>query len=89
MDDPEFDKLLEQLHQEIEQTGNVSDREKALLQHLSGDIRNLIDRSGSDLKPRPTTIKRLEESIDLLEAEHPTLTALMARLLTILSNAGI
>jgi Domain of unknown function (DUF4404) len=90
MDDPEFNKLLEQLHQEIEHTDNVGDKEKALLLDLSGDIRKLIDRSDGDQKqPIPTTVERLEASIDLLEISHPNLTALMSRLLAVLSNAGI
>lgn len=90
MDDPELTKLLEQLHQEIEHTDNVGDKEKALLRDLSGDIRKLLDRSdGEHKQPIPTIVERLEASIDLLEISHPTLTALMSRLLNILSNAGI
>jgi hypothetical protein len=90
MDDPELDKLLAQLHQEIEHTDNVGDKEKALLRDLSGDIRKLLDRSDGDQEqPLPTTVQRLEASIDLLEISHPTLTAMMSRLLNILSNAGI
>jgi hypothetical protein len=90
MDDPELDKLLEQLHQEIEHTRNVGDKEKALLRDLSGDIRKLLDRSDGDRKqPPPSTVQRLEETIDLLEISHPTLTAMMSRLLNFLSNAGI
>ena len=90
IDDPEFDKLLEQLHQEIEHTRNVGDKEKALLRDLSGDIRKLLDRSdGYRKQPPPSTVQRLEETIDLLEISHPTLTAMMSRLLNFLSNAGI
>jgi len=90
MDNTELNKLLEQLHHEIEHTSNVGDKEKALLRDLSGDIRSLLDRTEADQpQPIPTTIGRLEESIDLLEISHPTLTSLMSRLLAILSNAGI
>jgi hypothetical protein len=90
MDDPEFNKLLEQLHQEIEHTRNVGGKEKALLRDLSGDIRNLLDRSDSeDMQVPPVSVEKLEETIGLLEISHPTLTSLMSRLLAILSNAGI
>jgi hypothetical protein len=90
MEDKEFRKLLEQTHQEIEHTRNVGDKEKALLRDLSGDIRELLDRSeGVPGEVHPSVIQRLEESIDTLEATHPTLTATMSRLLAILSNAGI
>ena len=90
MDDPDFERLLEQLHQEIEHTKNVGDKEQALLRDLSGDIRQLLGRSESEpTQPAPSTVERLEASIDLLEISHPTLTTMMSRLLAILSNAGI
>jgi hypothetical protein len=90
MDDPEFNKLLEQLHHEIEHTRNVGSKEKDLLRHLSGDIGELLDRSNGEQKPAPPlTVQTLEETIGLLEISHPTLTSLMSRLLAILSNAGI
>lgn len=90
MDDPELNKLLEQLHQEIEHTSNVGDKEKAMLRDLSGDIRKLLDRSDGDREqPLPLDAQRLEDTIGLLEITHPNLTAMMSRLLNILSNAGI
>jgi Domain of unknown function (DUF4404) len=90
MEDPELNKLLEQLHHEIEHTSNVGDKEKTLLRELSGDIRKLLDRSDEEPKqPLPIKVETLEESIGLLEITHPTLTSLMSRLLAILSNAGI
>ncbi len=90
MADPEFTRLLEQLHQEIENTHNVGVKEKALLQEISKDIQKLLGGKGHQVaQPHPLTIQRLEESIGLLETTHPTLTNLMDKLLTILSNSGI
>jgi hypothetical protein len=87
---PEIRKLLEQLHNEIAQTQNVDERGQELLRGTSRDIRELLERSGTDsLTAHPTTIQRLEESIDHLEATHPDLTKTLTELLNILSNAGI
>ena len=90
MDDQEFHKLLEQLHQEIEQSKNVDAYEKDLLRHLSGDIRELLDRSESlPSQARPSMIQQLEEAVAYMEVTHPTVAATMSRLLAILSNAGV
>ncbi len=90
MDDPEFHKLLEQLHGEIERAKNVNAYDKDLLRHLSGDIRELLSRTESTpSQARPSMIDQLEESIAHLEVDHPTLAATMSRLLAILSNAGV
>lgn len=90
MNDPEFDKLLSQLHQEIEHTHSLDNKERVLLRDISKDIRDLLDRGDNkEEKPNTLTIDRLNELIELMEMSHPTLTNLMNKLLTILSNAGI
>jgi hypothetical protein len=90
MNDPDLRKLLEQLHHEIEQTKTVDARGRELLSDLGTDIRELLERSeNSPLQPRPTTIRRMEDSISYLEVTHPTLTTLLSKLLATLSNAGI
>ncbi len=90
MNDPEFDKLLQRLHDEIQQTHNVGQKEKELLQDIRNDIRDLLERQSKDQAVvEPLTLKRLEESIELLEISHPTLTNLMNQLLAILNNSGI
>ncbi len=90
MNDQELRKLLEQLHQEIEHTKTVDDRDRELLRDLGAHITDLLDRSGKvSLKTRPLTIQRLEDSISDLETAHPTLTNMISKLLATLSNAGI
>ena len=90
MNDPELRKLLEQLHAEIEQTHTVDDHAQELLRHLNADIRELLDRSEhAPLRPRPSTVRRMEESISHLEVTHPTLTGMLSKLLATLSNSGI
>ena len=85
MNDNDFDKLLQQLHDEIENTQNVGENEKTLLRHINKDIRELLERDRSEqAQAHPLTLERLEETIGLLEVSHPTLTNLMARLMAIL-----
>jgi hypothetical protein len=90
MNDPEFRNLLEQLHHEIEQTKTVDAHGRELLKDLGADIRELLERTeDSSLQPHPKTVRRLEDSISYLEVSHPTLTDLLSKLLSTLSNAGI
>jgi hypothetical protein len=86
MNDPELRKLLEQLHNEIENTETVDEKGQELLRDLSEHIRVLLVRSE---QPQPSSINSLEASIDYFEISHPTLTATLTQLLQILSNAGI
>ena len=90
MDDQELQNLLEQLHNEIERTKSVDEKGRALLNHLESDIRSLLERSG-DQSPKihPSTLRRLEDSIDYFEVSHPTLNAVLSKLMAVLSNAGI
>lgn len=91
MNDDELRKLLEELHQKIETTNSVDEKGRELLNHLSMDIRSLLERTGQDEPRRATSgeVRRLEESIRHFEVTHPTLTATLSQLLNILNNAGI
>jgi len=87
MDNKDLEKLLEALHQELQQPTNLDDKGRDLLRGLDVDIRALLTRS--DAIPEASTMQRLQESVDHFEVTHPTLTALLSDLLTSLSNAGI
>jgi len=91
MNNDELRKLLEELHQKIESTDSVDEQGREMLNHLSKDIRNLLDRTGHGERRRDTSkeINRLEESIRYFEVTHPTLTATLSQMLNILNNAGI
>lgn len=90
MTDPELCKLLEQLHSEIEGTETVDEKERELLQELGADIRELLERcEAEDIQTHPLTMRRFEQAIDSLATNHPTLTAMISNISTILSNAGI
>ncbi|RPH60596.1 MAG: DUF4404 family protein [Chloroflexi bacterium] len=90
MEEQELRKLLEQLQGEIEHTKTVDEKGWELLRHLETDIHALLERSRSEAaQPPPSTIQRLEETINHLEVTHPTLTLTLSKMLETLSNAGI
>ncbi|HTX91037.1 MAG TPA: DUF4404 family protein [Anaerolineales bacterium] len=87
---PEVRKHLDNLHAEMEQAQNVDEKGRELLRGTSEDIHALLERTGdSVLAPQPSTLQRLEEAIDHLEATHPKVTAVLTELLNVLSNTGL
>ena len=91
MDNQELRNLLYELHIEIEQTQSLDEDGRRLLRYLETDINELLKRSEGELQQQvhPSTLRRLEDSIDYFELSHPTLTTQLSKLLSILSNAGI
>lgn len=84
MNDQELDTLLQQLKDEIKNTQAVDEKGAELLRGLDTDIHRLLKRSGT--QPEPDS---LQDALRHFEVTHPKLTALIARLLESLSNAGI
>jgi len=90
MADEDLCQLLEELHSEIEATTSVDEKERELLRDLEADIRELLERCQSEnIQTRPLTMRRFEDAIDSMAINHPTLTDMLSRMSTILSNAGI
>ena len=90
MDNPELCELLEQLQREIEETETVDEKELELLRDLGVDIREILERCQAEqVQAQPLTIRRLDDAIESLAVNHPTLTAMISNISRILSNAGI
>jgi hypothetical protein len=87
MNDQKLRELLEQVHSEIEHTESVDEKGREILRDLDADIRKLLERS--DAQVDESMLKRMQDRIDHLEIEHPTLTMALSEMMTILSNAGI
>lgn len=88
MEPRQFDQLLEKVHAAIQNVENVDEQGRTLLEDLSQDIHNLLERT--EKRASGTSVnQRLRESIRYFEVTHPTLTALLSELSAILSNAGI
>jgi len=90
MNDQDLCHLLEKLHSEIEATTSVDEKERELLRDLDADIRELLERcEAENIQTRPLTMQRFEQAIESMAVNHPTLTAMLSNISTILSNAGI
>jgi hypothetical protein len=88
MEDKELQKLLEQLHNEMERTDTIDEKGRELLEDLDTHIRNLLDRTAGEQIPA-SAVPNLEDAIAYLEVSHPTLTATLAKFMELLSGAGI
>jgi hypothetical protein len=83
-------ELLQQLHDEINNTQTVDEKGEELLRDLDVDIQALLDRSEEQhSQMHPSTVQNLENTLSHFEITHPELTALVSKLLDTLSNAGI
>ena len=90
MNDQELCQLLEQLHNEIEGTQSVDAKERELLRDLEADIRELLERCETEeIQTHPLTVRRMEDAIEYMAVNHPTLTAMLSNISTILGNAGV
>ena len=82
--------LLLKLHEEINNTQAVDEKGVELLRDLDGDIRALLDRSEvNPVELHPTLVERLEDTVQHFEVTHPDLTAMISKMLSALSTAGI
>jgi hypothetical protein len=90
MENKDLRKLLDQLHEEINNANSVDDQGRELLRDLDGDIRALLERSeGISEQTQSNLIQSLQSAIDQFEVTHPDLTMAISRLLESLSNVGI
>jgi hypothetical protein len=87
MKDQKLARLLEQLHKEIEGIDSVDEKGRELLRALSEDINDLLERAEG--KHPASMLERIGQAMEHFEVSHPDLTAALANLSTILSNAGI
>ena len=93
--DEEIRKMLIQLHDELQQTPgeSLNKDEKDMLRHLMKDIQVMLDQPeepGARIFPANESIlDQFEQSVDLLELNHPTLSAAIRKVLDTLNIAGI
>ena len=90
MDNKKSRELLQQLHDEINNTQTVDEEGSELLRDLDGDIRELLERSEEQQgQVHPSVIQRLESALSHFEVTHPELTTLISKVVDSLSNAGV
>jgi len=90
MDAKELNRSLAKLQDELKRVDKMDDRSRETLRKLDDSIHLVLQASG-DIPPAHHAGLResLEDSIENLEASHPTATALMNRILKALSDMGI
>lgn len=81
-----LDALLQQVHAELQKVEQVDAEKLKLLQTLEQDVQALLKKTEVET---PSILERIQDAVDQFEVEHPTLTALLSEVSTILSNAGI
>jgi len=90
MDAIELRKLVEQLQLEIQKAKIINEKDQEMLIQLDSEIHELLGRiKDNEVNIHPTTIKRLEESLNHFEASHSTLTSVISQILDALSSMGI
>ncbi len=84
MENKELERLLEKLHAELEKVDSVDENGMQLLRGIEQDISELLHQTDRD-----TMLGRLREAIQQFEVSHPTLTAMLSEISSILNIAGI
>lgn len=87
MNGQKLDELLEQLRKEIEHVEQVDEKGRELLRELSADIRDLLEREKGG--QTASMLGKVKQALEHFEVTHPDLTAALANVSAILSNAGI
>ena len=82
-------QTLEELEQELERTGPIDDRSRELLDHVVGEVRELLERTEEPEEEQRSLRDRLSEATEAFETDHPALAETLGRLATALSNLGI
>jgi len=82
-----LDELLKALREEVQRAENVDETGRELLRELSVDIQELLARA--DVNQPAGWNERWLRALQHFEVTHPDLTAALASVSSILSNAGI
>lgn len=86
MTDQKLRDLLQQLHDELEQTQSVDEKGREMLSHINVDIQQFLDPAQENPE---TLLDRLQSAVDHFEVDHPAITAALSQVLNTLSNAGV
>jgi predicted AAA+ superfamily ATPase len=88
MTDKKLTTLLEQLHNELDNTEAVDEKGRELLRALNADIQELLERSEAG-QSTDSLLERLQDTIDHFEITHPAFTSALSHIMTALNNVGI
>jgi len=80
---------LESLHRELARTNKVDAPSREMLVTILNDISRLLDPSQADDPAESSITERLDSAAVEFEAEHPTLSTSIRRVIDALAKAGI
>ena len=86
MTDQNLRKLLEQLHDELENADSLDEDGRELLSHINADIQKILEPSGT---VSDSLLGQIQDAIDHFEVDHPAITAALSQVLNTLNNAGV
>ena len=90
MDKDQLNETLAKLQVELTSVTGIDDRSREMLNKLDGDIHRILHKSGEIPPAHHESLRdSLADSVEYFEASHPAITALMSRLIKILSDMGI
>ena len=82
-------RQLESLHHELARTNKVDGPSREMLVTLLNDISRLLDPSQTNDDSESSLTERLDSAAVEFEAEHPTLSTSIRRVIDALAKAGI
>ncbi len=90
MDKDKLNESLVKLRDELRSLPELDDASREALRRLDRDIHRILQSPG-DVPPshHASLLESLEDSVQYLEVSHPTITALMNRLIKAISDMGI
>ena len=90
MEQKQFRQILQQLHNELENTNSIDESDRELLYKIKNDIQQLLDKSDEyEIRRHYTIIKQLTDIIHYFEKSHPKLALTLKQVIDTLSNMGI
>ncbi|NEX13293.1 MAG: DUF4404 domain-containing protein [Prosthecochloris sp.] len=81
-------ELLEQLHQELEQTNTVDESTVEVLADLKEDINRLVQEETRIEDEQEGLTERLNDAVGHFEEDHPKLSMVMQHVLDSLARMG-
>ena len=88
MQDAKLKEALEQLREEINQSGLADGPARTRLNGLISDLENKIGKE-ADEQANDSLVEQIKDSIGQLELEYPRTTTILNQILTTLGGAGI
>ncbi len=89
MENKELRESLEKLHIQLQNTENLDENSREVLEQLANDIQNALDRNRISEEEHKKLTENLKKSSRHFEASYPDLTESMNIVIHTLSNMGI